>query len=182
MISTGERYLPEIDGAYIAYEHWHRYLFASRFVTGKSVLDVASGEGYGSALLARSAADVVGVDLDPEAVAHAQRKYPRDNLTFQCGSADALPLPGQHLFDVIVSFETLEHIPADAQRRFAAEIKRLLKPDGRLLISTPNRLIYTEKNQHHNPFHLQEFSPDEFTSFLGNYFTDIRILCQRVYP
>ena len=71
MISTGERYLPEIDGAYIAYEHWHRYLFATQFVSGKTVLDVASGEGYGSALLARFVAAVVGVDLDPEAVAHA---------------------------------------------------------------------------------------------------------------
>ena len=91
-------------------------------------------------------------------------------------------IPGQHLFDVIVSFETLEHIAADAQQRFAAEIKRLLKPDGRLLISTPNRLIYTDKNQHQNPFHLHEFSPDEFTAFLGHYFSDIRILCQRVYP
>ena len=67
MEHTGERFLPEIDGAYISYEHWHRYLFASSFVAGKSVLDVASGEGYGSALLALTAASVVGVDVAEDA-------------------------------------------------------------------------------------------------------------------
>ena len=71
---------------------------------------------------------------------------------------------------------------ADSQQRFAAEIKRLLKPDGQLLMSTPDRLIYTEKNQHQNPFHLQEFSKEEFAAFLGRYFSDVRLLCQRVYP
>ncbi len=182
MLSTGERYLPEIDGAVIAYEHWHRYLVATQFVGGKTVLDIAAGEGYGSALLARSAAAVVGVDLDPEAVTRARVKYPQNNLTFQCGSAESIPIPGCHLFDVIVSFETIEHLTADSQQRFATEIKRLLKPDGLLLMSTPDRLIYTEKNQHQNPFHLQEFSTEEFAAFLGSYFSDVRLLCQRVYP
>jgi SAM-dependent methyltransferase len=184
MQDTGERYLPEINAADLtdAYEHWHRYLFATRFVAGKTVLDVACGEGYGSALLAHSAAAVVGVDIDPEAVAHARRKYARKNLTFACGAAEAIPLAGQHLFDVIVSFETVEHLTAEAQQRYARELKRLLKPAGQLLISTPNRLIYTDKNQHRNPFHFHEFSTDEFAAFLGQFFTDVRLLCQRVYP
>ena len=103
MLSTGERYLPEIDGAVISYEHWHRYLVATQFVTGKTVLDIAAGEGYGSALaLPGTAAAVVGVDLDPEAVAHARVKYPQHNLTFQCGPAEVIPIPGCHIFDVIV--------------------------------------------------------------------------------
>ena len=184
MQDTGERYLPEVNATDLtdAYEHWHRYLFATRFVAGKTVLDVACGEGYGSALLAHSAAAVVGVDIDPEAVAHAQRKYARPNLTFACGAAEAIPLAGEHLFDVIVSFETVEHLTAEMQQRYARELKRLLKPAGQLLISTPNRLIYTERNQHRNPFHFHEFSTEEFAAFLGQYFTDVRLLCQRVYP
>ncbi len=182
MLNTGERFHPDIDGAVISYEHWHRYCIASQFVAGKTVLDVAAGEGYGSALLGRTAAAVTGVDLDPEAVAHARRKYPQHNLTFLPGSASEIPIPGRHLFDVIVSFETIEHLTSDSQHRFAAEITRLLKPNGLLLMSTPDRLIYTEKNQHHNPFHLQEFSLEEFSAYLAHYFSNVRLLCQRVYP
>src|SRR5262249_16953249 len=106
MDNTGERYLPLLGepevtfaACQIAYEHWHRYLYASQFVAGKEVLDVASGEGYGSDLLARAAKHVVGVDADPEAVRHAGSKYLRPNLEFRCGLAEAIPCEGQGLFD-----------------------------------------------------------------------------------
>ena len=82
---TGERYLTEIHGS-IELEHLHRYLFARQFSLGKRVLDIASGEGYGSALLAQSAANVIGVDIAAEAVAHAKVKYQADNLEFKIGS------------------------------------------------------------------------------------------------
>src|SRR4051794_18361537 len=111
---TSERYFPWIYNPalmpfepFISYEHWHRYRYAAAFVAGKAVLDVASGEGYGSAFLARHAASVVGVDLDPEAVRHAQQHYPSPNLSFLSGSAGAIPIAGAHLFDVVVSFETI---------------------------------------------------------------------------
>src|SRR5207244_9781454 len=109
-------------------------------------------------------------------------KYPRDNLTFCCGPAEEIPVPGQHVFDVVVSFETIEHLTADAQARFLAEIKRLLRPDGLLLISTPNRLTYNDGEQHHNPYHLQEFSAEEFAAFLDPRFRFTRLLRQRVFP
>jgi len=182
MQPTGERFLPEMEGAYIAYEHWHRYLFATRFVRDKAVLDVACGEGYGSNLLAGSAAAVVGVDIDPEAVRHASASYPRDNLTFRRGAAEDIPIPEQHSFDVVVSFETLEHLSPESQRRFAQEIKRLLRPGGLLLISTPNRAIYSERNQHQNPFHQHELTRPEFSRFLTQYFRHVQVLSQRVYP
>src|SRR5689334_13339092 len=89
---TGERFLPQCSGE-IAYEHWHRYAFAQSFAIGKAVLDVASGEGYGAALLSAVAAHVHGVDIDRGAVSHASRKYAAcANLRFVQASCTALPL------------------------------------------------------------------------------------------
>lgn len=182
MSAEAERYLPQMTGAHISYEHWHRYLFAARLVAGKAVLDVASGEGYGSRLLAESAASVVGVDVDPGAVRAAAEKYAAPNLAFRCGTAEHIPVEGEHAFDVIVSFETLEHLTADGQARFADEVKRLLKPDGLLVISTPNRPVYTDQSGHQNPYHLCEFDRREFADYLGRHFAHVEMLCQRVYP
>src|SRR5436305_312502 len=111
---TGERFVPGTEGE-IAYEHWHRYFFARRFVAGRRVLDAACGEGYGSALLSEVASDVVGVDIDAATVAHARANYAgRGNLRFVAGTLIALPLP-QASVDAVVSFETLEHLDAADQ-------------------------------------------------------------------
>src|SRR5438067_11310347 len=71
---TGERCVPWTDDLQVIYEHYHRYAFAARFAAGKRVLDLASGEGYGSALLAATAERVVGLDIDPATVEHARRR------------------------------------------------------------------------------------------------------------
>ena len=135
---TGERYLPGTAGE-IAHEHWHRYAFARRFVTGRRVLDVACGEGYGSALLAQAAAHVVGVDIDAHTLAHARTAYAdRRNVEFVEGSAVALPLADASA-DVIVSFETIEHLAESEQPRMLAEFARVLAAEGVLILSSPNR-------------------------------------------
>ncbi len=186
---TSERYYPWIYNPalmpfepFISYEHWHRYRYAAAFVAGKAVLDIASGEGYGSAFLAQHAASVVGVDLHEQAVAHAREHYPRPNLSYLCGSAGAIPIAGEHLFDVVVSFETIEHLDAPTQTAFAAEVNRLLKPEGLLLVSTPNRTLYSDPHQDKNPYHLQEFTTAEFATFLENHFRHVRLLSQHLYP
>jgi SAM-dependent methyltransferase len=186
---SGERYFPQVGShvfapyePFVSYEHWHRYCYALPFVTGKSVLDIASGEGYGSALLADSAALVYGVDISEEAVQHARESYVRGNLHFLQGAAEAIPIPGEHCFDVIVSFETIEHLDAPTQERFAAEITRLLKPDGVLLVSTPNRTTYSPAGLQGNRYHLHEFTKDEFVAFLCQRFAHVRVLSQHVYP
>lgn len=107
---TGERCVPWTDDLQVIYEHYHRYAFAARFVAGKRVLDLASGEGYGGALLARTAAEVVGLEIDPRTVEHARTRYPGSR--FEVGSiTDPKALDGE-TFDVITCFEAIEHVDA----------------------------------------------------------------------
>ena len=163
---TGERFLPGTEGE-IAHEHWHRYAFARRFVAGRRAADIACGEGYGSALLASVAATVVGVDVDADAVAHAQAAYAGTaNLRFVEGSAAALPLADASV-DAIVSFETIEHLPAADQPRMLAEFARVLAPGGVLVLSSPNRSEYSDARNYANPFHLKELDRDELARLLA---------------
>ena len=166
---TGERFLPGTPGE-IAYEHWHRYAFALRHARGKRVLDAACGEGYGSALLSGVAASVVGIDIDATTVAHASGVYAtRPNLRFEAGSVAALPLADGSV-DVVVSFETIEHLPAADQPAMLREFARILAPDGLLIISSPNKLRYSDARNYVNPFHVRELYRDELARALSSHF------------
>jgi O-antigen biosynthesis protein len=180
---TGERYLPYIDpsicGAEIHYEHLHRYAFTSQYVKGKKVLDLASGEGYGSFLLSQNAESVIGIDIDTDTVKHASKRYNKENLTFLQGSIIKIPIAGEKLFDVIVCFEAIEHIKE--HELLLQEIKRLIKDDGILIISTPNKKIYSDIPNYHNPFHLKEIYYQDFYDLLRNHFSFIYPFGQRKY-
>jgi len=178
---TGERYVPNLDAAEISYEHWHRYLYATQFVKNKVVLDIASGEGYGSDLLAKTAKKVVGVDISEGAIAHANKVYKKDNLKFLVGSVAKIPIEGKGVFDVIVSFETIEHVGKEDQKSFLEEVKRLLKPQGIFICSTPDKKAYSDLPRYKNEFHVKEFYEKEYKSFLGSYFKNIKILGQKIY-
>lgn len=173
----GERFIPTKMGGVIALEHWHRYLFAAQFVADKEVLDIASGEGYGSARLARVARTVVGVDIAPDAVEHARAAYKLNNLEYVVGKCEAIPLRN-HSFDVVVSFETIEHF--EDHRAMMLEIKRVLRPDGLLIISSPDKLEYSDTPGYSNPFHLKELYGHEFKEILAGSFGKIAIYGQRV--
>jgi glycosyltransferase involved in cell wall biosynthesis/ubiquinone/menaquinone biosynthesis C-methylase UbiE len=173
---TGERYLPRIGGS-IELEHLHRYYLALEFARGRRVLDIASGEGYGSAILATAAGHVVGVDISAEAVAHAAAKYRRDNLEFRTGSCAAIPLPDGSI-DVAVSFETIEHHAE--HHEMMRELKRVLVPGGLLVISSPDRLHYSDVPGTENPYHVKELYREEFEALLGQYFAAHRMMGQRV--
>jgi SAM-dependent methyltransferase len=163
---TGERFVPGIAGE-IAHEHWHRYAFARRFAAGLRVLDVACGEGYGSALLSEVAAEVVGVDIAHDAVDHARTRYAhRRNVRFEQGSAAAIPL-ADGAVDVVVSFETLEHLPRAEQSRMLAEISRVLTKNGILVLSVPNPVEYSQARNYRNLFHLHEPPREELLAMLG---------------
>ena len=174
--ATGERFLPEMQGT-IALEHLHRYALARDFSAGKVVLDIACGEGYGSAVLAGTASRVYGVDIAPDAIAHAKAAYQRSNLEFLVGRCAKIPLPDCAV-DLVVSFETIEH-HTEHEAMFA-EIKRVLRPGGVMIMSSPDKLEYTERNNHANAYHVKELYADEFQRLVERYFSRVAMLGQRV--
>lgn len=160
---TDERCHPEHMKPGDLQDHLERYRFASRFVAGKRVLDIACGTGYGSALLRKAGArSVFGVDLSESALEEAIRLYGPD---YRVGSiidfAEGAP------YDVIVSYETIEHV-ADYEAALA-NLHRILAPAGTLLLSTPHRPVNSPHLQSlddtpSNPFHVREFSVDEIVA------------------
>ena len=177
---TGERFLPACAGE-IAYEHWHRYAFARRYAEGRRVLDAACGEGYGTALLGTNAAEAVGVDIDAGSIRHAQSTYGSSTIRFVEGSCTALPLPDAS-FDVVVSFETIEHLDASDQPPMLAEFARVLKPAGLLIISSPNKRRYSDARDYVNEFHRHELYRDGLAGLLAKAFPAQRWFHQNVAP
>ena len=174
---TGERFTPEIGGA-IWYEHWHRYCAVLPAAVGKRVLDCACGEGYGTMLLAGVAADVTGVDIDSAAVHHATSRYGKQtNLRFVQGSCTSLPLADASI-DLVISFETIEHIAE--QDAMLAEFRRVLVADGVLIISSPNKSIYSGETGCGNEYHVRELTRDELKSMLDVQFPQQAWYGQRV--
>lgn len=174
---TGERYMPSEAGE-IRHEHLHRYAWCAHLVEGKDVLDIACGEGYGSAMLSRSARTVLGVDIADATIQHAIAKY-HDvrGLGFKQGDASRIPLPDDCV-DVVISFETIEH--HDRHAEMLSEIRRVLRPDGLLVISSPNRTVYSEQAGYHNEFHVKELDFGEFDAVLKQQFDQIRYFGQRL--
>ncbi|MCA8307013.1 glycosyltransferase [Burkholderia sp. AU28942] len=172
---TGERFVPGVPGE-IEMEHYHRYYLVSEIIKGKDVLDIACGEGYGSALMASDARSVIGVDIDSTAVEHARAYYRRPNLRFETGSAAAIPLPDRSV-DVVVSFETIEH--HDQHEEMMSEISRVLRENGILIISSPDKYEYSEKPGYRNPYHVKELYLDEFKDLLSRHFSNVDLYGQR---
>jgi ubiquinone/menaquinone biosynthesis C-methylase UbiE len=157
-------------------EHRARYRFAARWAAGCRVLDVATGAGFGLQMLDQAGANALGVDLDPQALAEARALAPTSRLV----RADAarLPLPDASI-DLVTSFETLEHVP-DAWA-LLVELRRVLQPSGRLVLSTPNRAFATPAH-HRNPFHVREFEAAELRELLEALFARVQLFGQRPGP
>ncbi|MDQ0377051.1 glycosyltransferase [Amycolatopsis thermophila] len=177
---TGERCVPWADDIQVIYEHYHRYALAARYTFGRRVLDLASGEGYGSALLAAHAAEVVGVDIDEASVAHARARYgDRPNLRFTTGSmTDPALLADAGKFDVITCFEALEHVAE--QDELMRLVRARLAPGGIFFTSTPDVLVYTHEHGNDNPFHVKELTEPQFRALLGASFEHVTVLRQNV--
>lgn len=161
-------------------EHLHRYALAIELCKGKTVLDIASGEGYGSNLLAGVAKQVVGVDISAETIAAATQKYAsgKNNLQFKEGRAEKIPLEDAR-FDVVVSFETIEH--HDKHQEMMEEIRRVLKPGGLLIISSPDKYFYSEKPGTPNPYHVKELYKKEFEDLLKANFGQVELYRQKAF-
>ena len=178
MEHTGERMIPEISDASIFWEHIYRYRFAIPFIQKKDVLDVACGEGYGSAgLKAGGAGSVIGVDIDPETCRHALEKYQSYGIEIRQGNSSSLPLADQTV-DVVVSFETIEHV--ENPNQFLRECFRVLRNGGTAIISTPNVDVFNPgRDPAHNIYHCSEMTLTEFRMELAKVFNRFRIYSQQ---
>lgn len=174
---TGERFIPGKIYGEIEVEHIHRYESISKLVKNKIVLDAACGEGYGSFKMSKYAEKVYGIDVSQEAIVNAQKKYKKDNLEFKLANIEKLPFKNNSV-DVVVSFETIEHVEEEIQYKFLEEIKRVLKENGILIISTPDKKNYSELENFNNRFHVKEFYYQEFENFLKKFFREIYIFDQ----
>ena len=159
---TGERTVPGIpEENYWFRRHEAAYRFATAHVHG-DVLEVGCGEGYGTALLAAAGASVVGVDYDAATIAHAARRYPQAG--FVRANLAALPV-GDVAVDVLATLQVIEHVWDHPQ--FVRECRRVLRPDGLLLVTTPNRLTFSPGRETPlNPFHTVEFTAGELVDLL----------------
>lgn len=175
---TGERCIPWMPEPRIVYEHMHRYLWAAGIVRGRRVLELGSGEGFGAAILARTAAEVVGIDIDERTVDHSQVNYARPGVSFRLGDARNLEMFEADTFGAVVAFEVIEHFAE--QEQALAEISRVLTPEGVVVMSTPDRRVYSEASGYDNPFHVRELSLDEFSALIGSRFRHQRIWGQRL--
>ncbi|HSH55351.1 MAG TPA: class I SAM-dependent methyltransferase [Candidatus Limnocylindrales bacterium] len=162
---TGERMIPAYHKSHMIYgEHIVRYQAAIELVKGKTVLDIASGSGYGVNLLGTMAAKVYGVDVNSDAIAYAKKNYGNEKTEFILGDGTRIPLDDNSI-DVVVSFETIEHI--ENYRTFMSEVKRVLRSDGLFILSTPNDSEFPETNH----FHIHEFERKELENLVRNYFS-----------
>ena len=174
---TGERLIPGEVDIDLLNEHMARYHFAVRLARGKRVLDAGCGAGYGSAELADVAERVTGIDIAPEAVEYARAHYALHNVAFEQASCTQLPF-ADGAFDLVVAFEVIEHL--EKWRDFLQEVRRVLAPAGQLIVSTPNRLYYTESRgtQGANPFHVHEFDFEEFRQELWQFFPHVSMFLE----
>jgi SAM-dependent methyltransferase len=174
---TGERVIPGQVDVDLLNEHMARYAFAARLSRGKRILDAACGAGYGSAELAQAGQWVVGLDVSGDAVAHARAHYARPNLAFEQASCCELP-HRDGAFDLVVAFEVIEHL--EDWRGMLAEARRVLAPGGQFIVSTPNKLYYTESRGLHgaNPFHVHEFTFGEFRAELEATFAHVSLFLE----
>ena len=172
---TGERTLPDVPlENYWFRRHLAVYEWIGARVIGRRVLDMACGEGYGSEVLWRSAASVVGVDANPEAHEHARLRYPRQNLRFERGLVETYGEPGT--FDAVVFLQTIEHVqdPVAVLEHFA----ELLAPGCVAFVSTPNLLTLAVPgaDKSDNPWHVKEYRAGEFRPLCESVFGTVELL------
>jgi 2-polyprenyl-3-methyl-5-hydroxy-6-metoxy-1,4-benzoquinol methylase len=169
---TGERTLPDVPEE----NYWYRrhlvvYEWIAARVAGRSVIDMACGEGYGSNVLARVAASVVGVDANPEAFEHARLRYTAANLRFERALVESFSEPA----DAVVFLQTIEHLQDPGAT--LAHFKRLLKDGGRAFVSTPNVLTLAPAGaeRSENPWHVHEYRREEFVELCREHFSQVEL-------
>ena len=165
--------ISEVSKSTLTYdEHLIRYLFAVKFVGGKNVLDIACGSGYGTQIMAKNGArEVIGIDINEGVIKRANENNKLENVKYVFGDARKIELANKSQ-DVVVSFETIEHL--EHVDEYLSELKRVVKSEGLVIVSTPN----WEVGKNMNPYHLKEYKRDEFEGVLRRYFSKCVVLEQ----
>lgn len=169
-----ERIDPDREVPGILSIHLKRYDFAFPYCKNRTVLDAACGVGYGAHHLAQTASCVIGIDNDPIAITYGQTRLNSSRVSFQAADVANTAFSDSH-FDVVCSFETIEHLPNIPA--YLKEMVRVLNPEGVYIVSTPQ----VSKTNHHpkNPYHRIEFSRKDFETLLHQYFGQVEIYGQR---
>ncbi|MBE0575133.1 MAG: methyltransferase domain-containing protein [Desulfuromonadales bacterium] len=174
-----ERYVPGTWNKIAEYEHLPRYVMAQKMASGLRVLDFGCGTGYGSALLAKDAEAVVGVDISEEALRWAMQHQHNPCLRFERRDDLGAGLPASS-FDLVTCFEMIEHVSAETQELVIKNFRKILRAEGKLVISTPNPQV--TENYGENPYHLHEMSEKEFVTLLKHHFKYVQIFRQWIRP
>ena len=176
-----ERLLPK-EGSHWWGEHRSRYRFAAQHAAGRTVLDIACGPGYGSVILRDAGAGfVVAADIALDAARETRAALGDGGHAGVCLADGSRLAFTSGSMDLVASFETLEHVAATEE--FLDELRRVLAPDGLLILSTPNALVSKPVDgKPRNPFHVHEFEPEELAAVLRSRFTDVKILGQKMPP
>jgi ubiquinone/menaquinone biosynthesis C-methylase UbiE len=177
-LKPGERLIPDDTRTPIHQIQLLRHQFVyehvkSRLTPNDYVLDLGFGEGYGTSLLADSCREIVGVDVADHVVEYANNKYAKNNCRFVKYDGRTLPFES-NTFDIVVSFQVIEHI--DDDYAFVAEIHRVLKPGGRLVLTTPNKATRLKPGQKpFNRFHKREYFANELTDVCKTKFANVKV-------
>ncbi len=171
---------PEHESPRFVAKHLSAYHFVKPFAMAR-VLEIGFGDGYGASFLAEGADEVTAIDLFEKNVRAAFDKYARPNLRFLVMDATEMDLPNDY-FDLVVSFQVIEHIPNALLVKYLEEIKRVMKPDGSACLTTLNLKKNLKPGQPYDksPHHDKEFTPEEFKSFLSTCFG--RVELRGLYP
>jgi 2-polyprenyl-3-methyl-5-hydroxy-6-metoxy-1,4-benzoquinol methylase len=159
-------------------EHLHRYDEVVKSLSGNEIiLDIACGSGFGTHLLStKTTGTVYGGDLSSEAIDLCDNSWNKDNLSYEIMDGTKLKFE-DNTFDVVVSFETIEH--TKRYHEMIKELKRVVKPNGIIYLSTPNIKINSPTGIVTNPYHTQEWDYEEFNKIVNKHFNSYKIFGQK---
>lgn len=177
------RIIPEETAPKFLAQHLMPYEFLRKEAKGKSVLEIGCGDGYGSAYLAEAAGKVTGIDYEEAVIYRARNKYKGVNLGFARMDAANLQFTDK-FFDIVCSFQVIEHIPEDRLARYLSEVRRVLKDDGKFYLSTLNveHAVKSPLTYKKHPAHCKEFKLEELRDLLSNLFANVEVYGLQLTP